>query len=67
MKNMKKNRLIKTDNNTKILVISKSLYRRFVDHSAVYYNVPATYEEILENLLKSYDENNKEKRYVWTD
>ena len=44
--------------------IREQLYRRFVGHSMRYYNVE-TYETILENLIKCYEEHNQDTR--WRD
>lgn len=65
-KSRSKSKVPKTDN-TRIIRISESLYKKFVDHSIKYYNTE-TYETILENLLKCYDEHNQDKRYCyWWD
>jgi hypothetical protein len=44
---------------TSIIRISEPLYRRFVGHSRRYYNVE-TYETILENLIKCYEERHQD-------
>ena len=43
---------------TRTIKISEQLYRRFVGHSQRFYNVES-YETILENLIKCYEEHNQ--------
>lgn len=50
--------------NTRILRISEPLYQKFVDFSHRFYNVES-YDFILENLLKDFEEHNQDKR--WRD
>jgi hypothetical protein len=52
------------DPETRTILISNSLYKKFQNHSKKYYKEPECYETILENLLKCYDEHNKD-RYWW--
>ena len=47
---------------TRTIKISEHLYRRFVGHSRRYYNVES-YEIILDNLLKCYEEHNHDTRW----
>ena len=54
---------ITTDTNnipkTRVARISEPLYRRFVGFSKRYYNVES-YETMLENLIKCYEEHNQD-------
>jgi hypothetical protein len=45
---------------TRIIRISEPMYLRFVGFSRRYYNVES-YETILENLIKCYEEHNKDR------
>jgi hypothetical protein len=47
---------------TRIIRISEPLYRRFVGFSKRYFDV-VPYDEILENLLKDFEEHNQDKRW----
>ena len=48
--------------NTKILRISNEIYEKFVSHSQKFYDV-VSYNEIIENLLKCYEEHNQDTRW----
>jgi hypothetical protein len=50
--------------NTKILRISNEIYEKFLSHSQKFYDV-VSYNEIIDNLLKCYEEHNQDKR--WRD
>jgi hypothetical protein len=47
---------------TRVIHISEDLYFHFVNFSQRYYNVE-TYSEILENLLRFYEENHQDTRW----
>jgi hypothetical protein len=47
---------------TRTMKISEPLYRRFVGFSRRYYNVES-YETILENLIKCYEEHHQDTRW----
>jgi hypothetical protein len=49
---------------TRVIRINEDLYFKFVNFSQRYYNVES-YSEILENLLKCYEEHNQDK--TWRD
>ena len=50
--------------NTKILRVSNEIYEKFLSHSRRFYNVES-YSQILENLLRDFEEHNQNKR--WRD
>ena len=54
----------KTKTKTRTMRISEDLYQKFVEFSQRYYDVEP-YSEILENLLKCYEEHNQDKS--WRD
>lgn len=51
---------------TRTIKISEQLFGRFVVHSRRYYNAES-YETILENLLKCYEEHNQVKHWYNTN
>ena len=51
---------------TRTIKISEHLYRRFVGFSKRYYDVES-YETILENLIKFYEDQNPDTRYYHTN
>ena len=47
---------------TRIIGISEYTYRRLISHSKRFYDV-VSYNEIIENLLKCYEEHNQDTRW----